>query len=125
MRRRNTNIQTAILNHLKKTKKALSHEMIESEMKGSVNRATIYRALNRFHEDGLVHKVQADDGKQYFTINTDCEDDHFHFRCTNCGKVECLEQEIKIELPEGYTCANINAIVSGLCAGCIDKLRKE
>ena len=130
MRRRNTNIKTAILDCLKETKEALSHEMLESELKGSVNRATIYRALNSFYEDGIVHKVYSDDGKQYFAYCLNCDENkhrhnHFHFRCTKCGKVECLEQEIEIDLPTGYTFTNFNAIISGLCAGCITKLDNE
>ena len=71
----------------------MSQDAIERQM-GEVDRATIYRILNRFCADGVVHKVVADDGKQYFAICVKCDeenklpDNHYHFRCTNCQTIE-------------------------------------
>ncbi|WP_435524357.1 Fur family transcriptional regulator [Chryseobacterium indoltheticum] len=65
--------------------------------------ATIYRVLNRFCEDGILHRIVAEDGKQYFAVCIKCDekkltDHHFHFRCTQCETIECLPNEVKVFL---------------------------
>lgn len=123
MKRRNTESANEVYALLKNTNLALSHDMIQEKMSGSADRATIYRILNRFCEDKIVHKVIGDDGKQYFAFCANCQEkkhnhNHFHFRCTSCGKVECLESEIKITLPKDYVFQNLNGVISGLCSSC-------
>ena len=123
MRRRNTATKEAVLSSLKSADAALSHEMIQEAISEKVDRTTIYRILNRFCEDGIIHRIVADDGKQYFAICSTCavddhNHDHFHFRCLCCEKVECLEQEVSVNLPAGYVTKNFNGVVSGYCVAC-------
>ncbi len=123
MKRRNTQPKKEILSALKSAHSALSHEMIQSEMKDQMDRATIYRVLNRFCEDGLVHRIVGDDGKQYFALCLQCEEkkhhhNHFHFRCLDCGTVECLDKEIQISLPAGYVPEHFNGLITGHCRRC-------
>ncbi|MEN7551654.1 transcriptional repressor [Rapidithrix thailandica] len=123
MKRRNTQSKQEILNVLKESGKALSHDMIQSEIPSKTDRATIYRVLNRFCDDGITHRIVGDDGKQYFALCLDCSQkkhkhNHFHFRCIECGKVECLENEITVPLPEGYVSQSFNGLISGLCKDC-------
>lgn len=123
MTRRKTPSKKAILNILKEAGEALSHEMLQEELEKDVNRTTIYRVLNRFHEDGIIHKVVCDDGKQYFAYCLNCgkgkhHHNHFHFRCQNCGKVECLNKEMEVDLPSGYEVKSFNGVISGYCNQC-------
>jgi len=123
MKRRNTDTKNEIHALLKKANSALSHDMIKEKMLTSVDRATIYRILNRLCEDKIVHKIIADDGKQYFAFCVNCQEhnhnhNHFHFRCTKCGTVECLESELKIGLPKNYVFENLNGVISGTCPTC-------
>lgn len=123
MKRRNTQSKGEILAALRNAGNALSHEMIQARIPNGMDRATIYRVLNSFHADGLVHKIVGDDGKQYFAYCSNCQEQahqhcHFHFRCVSCGTVECLEQEIQLSLPKGYQMTNFNGVVSGTCATC-------
>lgn len=127
MKRRNTQSKQEILAALRASDTALSHDMIQEELiqaeQTSFDRATIYRVLNRFCEDGIVHRIVGDDGKQYFALCLNCEKkhhkhNHFHFRCLQCGKVECLEKEINVSLPEGYVSENFNGLISGRCSKC-------
>ena len=125
MTRRNTVPKKEILSVLKASDSALSHEMIQAEFK-SMNRATIYRVLNRFCEDGIVHRIVGDDGKQYFALCLDCQEKghrhkHFHFRCVECGKVECIKGEFEVTLPEGYISERFNGVISGWCRECPPK----
>ena len=125
MKRRNTQTKAEILHILEKEKTPLSHDMLEEKLEATIDRATIYRVLNRFYSDGIVHKVVGDDGKQYFVICTDCETkheghthNHFHFKCVDCGRVECLKNEFDVSLPKGYRAQNFNAFITGYCSNC-------
>ena len=123
IRRRNTPAKQAVLTIFNSSAVALSQEDIEKEVKGSMDRVTVYRVLNSFCEDGLLHKILCDDGKYYFAVCINCkekkhEHNHFHFRCVKCQKVECLKEQVKVELPQGYQLANVNCMLSGHCKQC-------
>ena len=125
MKRRETQSKTEILEALKASGRALSHDMIQENLDSTIDRATIYRVLNRFCEDGKVHKIVGDDGKQYFAFCPNCggkkevhSHNHIHFRCLQCGKVQCLERKISIPLPEGYVAKFHNLVISGFCNEC-------
>ena len=125
MKRRKTQAKENILAVLQSSGSALSHEMIQANLETKVDRATIYRVLHRFCEDGKVHKVIGDDGKQYFAICAKCgqqkqvhSHNHIHFRCLQCGKVECLDHEVSVPLPEGYIAKVHNLVISGFCREC-------
>lgn len=123
MKRRNTGSKEAVLSLLTKSKKAMSHDAIERQLGGEADRATIYRILNRFCEDEVVHKIVADDGKQYFAVCKKCEDikvpdNHFHFRCTNCQTIECLPAMVDFSVPRRYKVERMNCVLIGLCKDC-------
>ncbi|PBQ34655.1 transcriptional regulator [Sphingobacteriaceae bacterium] len=123
MKRRNTASKQSVLDILRASKKALSQENIEQEVKGTMDRVTVYRALNSFCEDGLVHKVLSDDGKFYFAICVKCEEkkhthNHFHFRCVKCQTVECLKEEVNFRIPRGYKVQDVNCMLTGYCRDC-------
>ena len=124
MPRRSTATQTAILDIIRREDEALSHDGISSRLETSADRVTVYRILNRFVQDGLVHRVVADDGRQYFaSCEEGCghgkeEHGQIHFRCVVCDRVECLDEPIQFGLPEGYRGDHFNIMVSGTCARC-------
>lgn len=123
MERRNTKTKEAVLEVLSKTGKAMSREAIENKIQTDINRATVYRVLNRFCDDGILHRVVADNGKQYFAICTNCEDkvvagNHFHFRCLNCETIECLPIPVDFTPPSGYLVSGVNCVLSGTCKDC-------
>lgn len=87
------------------------------------DRATVYRILNRFCKDEIVHKIVADDGKQYFAVctkddNASIPGNHFHFRCTKCETIECLPTSIEFSVPEKYIVQHMNCILVGVCKDC-------
>ncbi|TRZ42248.1 Fur family transcriptional regulator [Robertkochia solimangrovi] len=125
MKRRKTQSKSEILAALKTSGGALSHDMLQSTLGTTIDRATIYRVLNRFCEDGMVHRIIGDDGKQYFAICENCGEkkemhthNHVHFRCMKCGKVECLKSTPEIDLPKGYQAKMFNMVISGVCGDC-------
>lgn len=124
MKRRNTPAKQIILEIFEESDSALSQDIIEQKMKGSVDRVTIFRILNSFCEDGITHRVTSDDGKSYYALCVNCnhqhhDHDHFHFRCLNCQKVECLKEHIVVKLPKGYKEERMNCWISGYCEACL------
>lgn len=110
--------------YLQSKNEAVSHEMIQHALDGEMNRVTIYRILKSFEEDGIVHKVMSDDGVLHFALCNDCDHDHshqhnhIHFRCTQCNTVECLDEKVSLNLPDGYKVSETNLLVKGYCAQC-------
>lgn len=123
MIRRSTPTKDAVLNVLTDSKKALSQEAIMKKVSVNMDRATVYRVLNRFCEDGILHRIVAEDGKQYFAVCIKCEekkltDHHFHFRCTKCETIECLPVAVQFSLEKGYSVESVNCILTGVCKDC-------
>jgi Fur family ferric uptake transcriptional regulator len=88
-----------------------------------VDRVTIYRVLNRFCEDGRIHRIVSDEGKTYFALCLNCDEkkhrhDHFHFRCLNCQQVHCLKEKVNVKLPKGYRLEQVNCLLTGYCRDC-------
>lgn len=126
MKRRNTPSKEAVLDLLVSVGKAMSRDAIEERIEFDIDRATIYRVLNRFCEDGLVHKIVAEDGKQYFAVCMKCDehsftDNHFHFRCTRCQTIECLPEAVHFSTPDGYQIESVNCVLTGVCKECAEK----
>ena len=125
IKRRSTPTKTAVLELLSRSGKAMSQDAIERSMQGGIDRATIYRVLNRFCDDGELHKIIAEDGKQYFALCTKCDGgenipNHFHFRCRGCQTLECLPTPVQFSIPSGYQVENVNCVLSGYCQNCAE-----
>lgn len=123
MIRRNTPTKEAVLNVLADSKKAMSQDAIMKKVSVNIDRATVYRVLNRFCEDGILHRIVAENGKQYFAVCIKCEekklaDYHFHFRCTKCEAIECLPVAVQFSLEKGYSVESVNCILTGVCKDC-------
>ena len=123
MNRRNTPSKQAIFDLLAESRKAMSQDAIQQKINFGIDRATIYRVLNRFCDDGIMHKIIAEDGKQYFAVCIKCEekklaDNHFHFRCIQCDTIECLQEAVHFTVPTSYNVKSVNCLLTGLCEKC-------
>lgn len=124
---RQTGTRAEILSIFLQEQRALSQREIESSMKRSCDRVTIYRTLSTFMEKGLVHKVLDHSGVTKFALCTsECGEsgshkhDHIHFTCTNCGKTLCVDDVAipSLTLPPGYLAKEVNVLIQGTCANC-------
>jgi Fur family ferric uptake transcriptional regulator len=123
MKRRNTATKDAVLSVLNSSDKAMSQVAIEKKIGVEINRATIYRVLNRYCEDGVLHRIVADDGRQYFALCVECDENkkplhHFHFRCKNCDTIECLPVPVHFSIPNDYQVEEVNCVLTGICKDC-------
>lgn len=127
MKRRNTPQKQAVLDLFKSCQTALNKESIEKSLTEHMDRATIYRILKCFCEDGVMHKILGDDGISYYALCKTCEQkahhhNHFHFRCETCNELICLKEEVNLEMPEGYEMKKFNCVITGICPKCNNNL---
>ncbi len=123
---RSTPSRSKILHLFLTSGHALSYSDIEKEVASSFDRVTVYRTLKSFVDKGVVHKVLDDGGSlKYALCSHHCRDadhhhDHVHFKCTQCGQTNCLDQvEIPdVKLPKGYKAAEVNLLIQGTCQNC-------
>jgi Fe2+ or Zn2+ uptake regulation protein len=124
MQKRNTNTKQMVMNVLFGSSSALSHEDIERQLSKKMNRVSIYRILQRFCDEGKVHKIFGENGKTYYALCNSCSseqhnDNHLHFRCTKCETISCLDEPIvPPTLPQGYSISGITYFISGHCPNC-------
>jgi Fur family transcriptional regulator, ferric uptake regulator len=105
---------------------ALENSLIEKKTRHQLNRITVYRTLQSFLKNGIIHSIPSyDDSIRYALCKGDCDehahyDNHPHFVCQKCGKVICLNKiDISIIQPlKGYTVHKVDAIISGVCNIC-------
>ena len=101
----------------------ISFKDLEEEFKGS-DRVTLYRTLSAFTEHGVLHKIPDDSGYATYGLcydTCDSEDhnhDHMHFKCNECGNMECLDQSIPFINIPGYQVKEANLILKGICKTC-------
>jgi Fur family transcriptional regulator, ferric uptake regulator len=105
---------------------ALSLSDIKTNLKVNYDRVTVYRALNSFLENGLLHLVpDTNHGNKYALCSDHCphtahQDIHVHFICKKCQKTFCLE-EVRvpaIELSEDFHAESYDYTISGVCKNC-------
>ncbi len=120
-----TPARIALLEVLQKEKKpvdvqtlieALQNENIE------VNRVTVFRIINAFVEKGIVHKLEFSEGKARYELSS--LPHHHHAVCTNCGKVQDIE-DCEVEKIEKKVSENLSFSIQshrleffGLCKNC-------
>lgn len=123
VRERSSAVRNQILKILSERKEALAHKDFQAILKDSCDRVTIYRALDKLHEEGKIHKITGIEGVVQYALCKQCMDkhrhDHIHFNCVKCQKVSCIENsEPTIHLPKDYQVQEIQCIVTGICPDC-------
>ena len=117
-----TSHRLKILQMLAKSQCALSEHDLEVELVDNCDRTTIYRTLNTFFDEQIVHKLVDIDGTTRYIYNEKKYHlpEHVHFKCNECGVISCLES-VSVEhlsLPKGYTKTAANFLVVGICNDC-------
>lgn len=111
---------------LEHTGGALAHADIEKKAGGKFDRVTVYRTLQTFVDKGIIHTIPtADNSIRYALCKDECSeghhhDHHIHFVCSNCNNTYCLDDVVtpEIKLPKGYTAAQVEVVVEGVCKNC-------
>ncbi|MDE0472670.1 MAG: transcriptional repressor [Ekhidna sp.] len=120
-----TNCRIDVIRYFSDKRGALSLGDLENKFT-QYDRVTLYRTLNSFLKFGILHKIPNESGTATYGLCYDtCAPEqhihnHIHFKCNNCGQIECLEDKEtpNVSVPEGYTMEKVNLIVDGICAEC-------
>lgn len=120
-----TKVRMQVLEFFFSSSKAISHAEIEEAFE-EFDRVTIYRTLHSFLEKGLLHKVPDDTGiARYALCHTECDehahhDNHVHFKCDVCEKVECLHEVTipQVSVKSGYVVRSSDLLIQGKCPNC-------
>jgi len=121
---RRTPGRVAILKVLLGATGAITWKEIAAGMGTSrLDKVTIYRALDKFVETGLVHKAYTHNRTWHFELARNCTRNqcHPHFTCTQCGQTYCLVEVCPPILPDmknGFIVHRQQVRLEGLCPGC-------
>jgi Fur family ferric uptake transcriptional regulator len=89
-----------------------------------ISLGTVYRNLEILSELGKIQKLEAGGALKRFDGNSE---NHYHIRCTCCGKVvdapfEVMERlEERLETPDGYLVFGHRLEFQGICPGCRER----
>ncbi len=120
-----TDCRLDVMQYFLEEKSALSQGNLESRFT-KYDRVTLYRTLNSFLDSGILHKIPNETGSATYGLCHDtCSPEHhthnhMHFKCNNCGQIECLDDKTvpEVTLPTGYQIEGVNLIVDGICVKC-------
>ena len=105
-----TTARVRLLEILKVADRPLCYEEIKNDI--SMDKATFYRNISKFEEEGILNAFESNDKKRYFEVKLT---PHAHFVCVACNSVECIKN-IDIALP---TYEINNVIINGTCPSCL------
>ena len=121
-----TGSRKKILDLFLKSSGALAHADIEKNTSAAFDRVTVYRTLQTFVENGIIHLIPTTDNSiKYALCKNDCEaghhhDNHVHFICSVCNKTICLDDVMvpSVKLPRGFSPSHAEMVVNGVCNDC-------
>ena len=121
-----TDCRLDVIKLFMKNKNALSQGDLEDKFK-QYDRVTLYRTLHSFLDSGILHKIPNERGiASYGLCHETCtpndhKHNHIHFKCNNCGQIECLIENASpsVSVPLGYKVEGVNLIVDGICVACV------
>lgn len=116
-----TSNRISILELLNKLQQPLDISQIRNKLNNTIDTTTIYRTLEKFVEQGIVKKIDFQDGKYRYELELH---HHHHLVCKNCNSItaihECSVNELKgkIQAAYGFKVTNHSLEFFGLCKNC-------
>ena len=118
-----TQPRLAILNILIRHHGPFTSDEIHKEINNYVDKVTVYRCLDTFHETGIVRRCDFGNGPVRFEYQGAGAMHHHHIICRKCRKVKnlqrCLVENIEAFLSRsGYTNITHSLEFFGTCSEC-------
>lgn len=122
-----TKFRVDLLNLFYKSQKSFSVEGIVKYFSSTINKVTIYRALDDFETKGLIHKVPDNNGLKKYALcrHNKCNalshnHNHGHFLCFTCNQTFCIDELILPEFTSlnGFHIQELKVIAEGYCQDC-------
>ena len=124
-----TSFRNELLIFFQSSSSSLTVKKIIKKFASSVDKVSIYRALNSFEKSGLIHKVPDKNNLlRYSLCSSECgpgkhSHDHAHLLCSICDETFCLDDFLlpNIKTHNGYVINNYKIILEGSCLSCQGK----
>ena len=121
-----TSFRKELLSFFQSSSSSLTVKKIIKKFASSVDKVSIYRALNSFEESGLIHKVPDKNNLlRYSLCSSKCgpgkhSHDHAHLLCSICDETFCLDDFLlpNIKSHNGYVINNYKIVLEGSCLSC-------
>ena len=125
-----TKFRIDLLNLFYNSRRSLSVEFIINVFADSINKVTIYRALENFEARGLIHRVPDQKNYKRYALcrESNCDatshdHNHGHFICHSCNHTFCIED---VKIPEftgikGFYVKESSLTLEGYCSDCYEK----
>ncbi|MBX6764259.1 MAG: transcriptional repressor [Rubrobacteraceae bacterium] len=98
-----------------------SVEDVARALGGGVDFSTVWRAMRRLEEEGVLRRVEFGDGKARYEA---ARGHHEHVRCERCGTISAVEGcivggcEKRVEEATGFRVFGHELLFTGLCPRC-------
>jgi len=128
MMKRNTVQRALILSTVQRLRSHPTADEIYAEISKtcpSISRATVYRNLQQLCEEGVIRRREIPGSPDRFDHDTT---NHYHVRCTVCGKVVDVDMDYLDGLPgtvkdtHGFLLTGHSVVFDGICADCQNTL---
>ena len=88
-----------------------------------INKTTIYRILDKLEDDRVLHSFLDKNGIKCYAKSNYCTcdnhlDDHPHFQCIKCGRVDCLLIDLPIPKIKNREITISQTLIQGKCDLC-------
>ena len=90
----------------------------------AVSKATVYRALELLVKSGDVSMFYSSRGESALYRYIGGHSDHFHLKCTKCGKTVCADcafidsMQKHFARHHGFTVSRERTVIYGICSDC-------
>ena len=119
-----TSQRVAVMEKLLASDSPVSAEHLSGQLrKNCPDKVTLYRILDRFCKEGLVHKACLNNRVYSYELSHNCgkKQCHPHFICINCQKAYCLighSVPMVNGLKKGFVIQRQQVRIEGLCPNC-------
>ncbi len=122
---KHTEAREAIYSIISQAKKPVDVRTVVDLLKKlgiSVDQATVYRTIQTFVDHGIFRQVELREGKFRYELSS--LPHHHHLVCTNCGRIDDIEEcgmksvEEAIRSKKKFNVVQHNAEFFGLCLHC-------
>jgi Fur family ferric uptake transcriptional regulator len=87
----------------------------------TINKATVYRTMNRMVEDGEVVRIVGEDGAFHYDVTLDA---HYHIFCEECGTLSDVDMPVLPQIDQhfppnsDFQLTGHDVIFKGVCSTC-------
>ena len=119
---RKTKSVKLLLNEFNQKEDAISIIELIDKFSDKMNKTTVYRILDRFEKDGILHSFVDQYGLKRYAKNknkSNTKEVHPHFLCEDCGTTSCIPINIKIPTISNYRIKTSEHLLIGQCKNCL------